>query len=184
MRGRCGGGTLAGEMCRLHNPSQRNQAPHPTVVLPHDHRAAWLSRARPALSRAGAMLGAPMRHRVLSLSLALLLLLTQQLGAAHLLSHVLHPGGLGPAHADHGHAAAALVPADTAAATHADAGDALCQVCLVLATLLAAALPTLWRWRLPRLWSAALALPATQPPARRPGAPYRARGPPGLPAPI
>ena len=119
-----------------------------------------------------------MRHRILSLSLALLLLFTQQLGAAHLLSHVLHPDGRGPAHADH------AVPAGAVEATHADAGDALCQVCLVLATLVAAALPALWRWRLPRLRPALLALPATRPPARRARAPYRARGPPVLPAPI
>lgn len=128
------------------------------------------------------MLGAPMRHRILSLSLALLLLLTQQLGAAHLLSHVLHPAGQGPAHGDHGQLAAPPVPAGAAEATHADAGDALCQVCLVLATLLAAGLPALWRWCLARLRAAALVLPATQPPAPRAGAPYRARGPPGLPA--
>ena len=131
------------------------------------------------------MLGAPMRHRILSLSLALLLLLTQQLGTAHLLWHVLHPDGHGPAHADHGPPAALLAPADSgeaAEAPHADAGDALCQVWLVLATLVAAALPVLWRWRLPRLRGVALALPATQPPALRAGAPYRARGPPGLPA--
>lgn len=125
-----------------------------------------------------------MHRRILSLSLALLLLFTQQLGAAHLLSHVLHPAGHDPALAEHGHSAAPLEPADAAEVDHADAADALCQVCLVLATLLAATLPALWRWRLPRLQSAALAQPATQPPAQRAGAPYRARGPPGLPAPI
>jgi hypothetical protein len=128
------------------------------------------------------MLGASMRRRLLSLSLALLLLLTQQLGAVHLLSHVLHPDGHGPAAvADAGHTAGSA-DAHAADSTHADAGDALCQVCLVLATLVAAALPAVWGWRLPRPQAATLALPAPRPAARRASAPYRARGPPGLPA--
>jgi len=129
------------------------------------------------------MLGASMRHRLLSLSLALLLLLTQQLGALHLLSHVLHPGGLGPAvWSDADLVAAAPAAADADEATHAAAGDALCQVCLVLATLVAAALPAVWGWRPPRPCPAALALPVPRPPARQARAPCRARGPPGLPA--
>ena len=37
------------------------------------------------------MLRAVMRRRLLALSLSLVLLLTQQLGALHLLSHVLQP---------------------------------------------------------------------------------------------
>lgn len=124
-----------------------------------------------------------MRHRLLSLSLALLLLLTQQLGALHLLSHVLHPGGQGPAvWADADLVAAAPAAADADEATHAAAGDALCQVCLVLATLVAAALPAVWGWRQPRPQLAALVLPAPRLLARRASAPYRARGPPGLPA--
>lgn len=128
------------------------------------------------------MLGASMRRRLLSLSLALLLLLTQQLGAVHLLSHVLHPAGHGPASVAHADHAAGPADAHAAEATRADAGDALCQVCLVLATLVAAALPAVWGWRLPRPQAATLALPAPRPPARRARAPYRARGPPGLPA--
>lgn len=123
-----------------------------------------------------------MRRRLLSLSLALLLLLTQQLGAVHLLSHVLHPGGHGPATAAQADQVAGPAAATAAGSIQADAGDALCQVCLVLATLLAAALPAVWGWRLPRLRAAALLLPAPRPPVRRASAPYRARGPPGLPA--
>jgi hypothetical protein len=128
------------------------------------------------------MLGTSMRRRLLSLFLALLLLLTQQLGAAHLLSHVLHPGGHGPATSAHVDHAAGPATGHADEATHAAAGDALCQVCLVLATLVAAALPAVWGWRQPRPQLAALVLPAPRLLARRASAPYRARGPPGLPA--
>ncbi len=128
------------------------------------------------------MLGASMRRRLLSLSLALLLLLTQQLGAVHLLSHVLHPGGHGPATLIQANQTALPAAAHADEATQAAAGDALCQVCLVLATLVAAALPAVWGWRPPRPQPVALVLPAPRLLARRASAPYRARGPPGLPA--
>ena len=83
------------------------------------------------------MLSAVMRCRLLALSLSLVLLLTQQLGELHLLSHVLQS----PAHRA---MLAQADPGNSASEPHrAVAGDALCQVCLVLATLGAATLPTL-----------------------------------------
>ncbi|MDO9286259.1 MAG: hypothetical protein Q7U26_15295, partial [Aquabacterium sp.] len=84
-----------------------------------------------------------MRQRTRSIALALLLLVTQQLGLLHLLSHLAPPAGHGmvqgatdraPAHAD---------------GSGNDAADALCQACLVLATLGAATLPALLRWVAP-----------------------------------
>jgi hypothetical protein len=115
------------------------------------------------------MLGTPMRHRLLALTLSLVLLLTQQLGGPHLLSHGLQPA-----------APAAAVAADGGHAHQADAADALCQVCLVLATLGAASLPLLWGWLLRPARSAAPLQRPPPAPARHAGAPYRARGPPGL----
>lgn len=122
------------------------------------------------------MLRAGMRHRLLSplLSalLGLVLLLTQQLGAVHLLSHGLQP-------AAHSAALPAPVSGDPATAdNHGDPADALCQLCLALATLAAVALPALCAWLLP-LARAAAPLPATTVVlARLAAAPYRARGPP------
>lgn len=117
---------------------------------------------RPAVSRRPA-------SAVLALILSLLLLLTQQWGTLHLLSHGLQ-----------GSAAVASADAGAAAEPQADAGDALCQVCLVLAALGAAGLPALWRWlaRPPR----AAAPPASPRPAvpRPAPAPWHARGPPVL----
>jgi hypothetical protein len=120
------------------------------------------------------MLAGPMRQSSLSFTLALLLLITQQLGLLHLLSHLAPPAGPGmvqvavdqaPAHHD---------------ATGNDAADALCQACLVLATLGAATLPALLRWVAPRAVLAAPARPALPPPATAAGVPYLARGPPTL----
>lgn len=135
------------------------------------------------------MLAGFMRRRLLPLALSVLLLLAQQLGAQHLLAHVLQPG-------EHGHAAQAAwapaahagdpahthAPDNSPAQTEADAGDALCQVCLVLATLAAVAGPLAWAWAARRVRSGApLRLASTTLP--RPGwAPYRARGPPARPA--
>ncbi|OGA99421.1 MAG: hypothetical protein A3E25_17825 [Burkholderiales bacterium RIFCSPHIGHO2_12_FULL_69_20] len=120
------------------------------------------------------MLAGPMRQRTLSIALALLLLVTQQLGLLHLLSHLAPPAGHG----------VVLQAADRAPA-HADtagndAADALCQACLVLATLGAATLPTLLRWVAPRAVFAAPARPALPPPATTAGVPYLARGPPAF----
>lgn len=122
------------------------------------------------------MLGAPMTPRLIAFALALVLLLTQQLGLQHLLSHGLQTAGLAAA-------ASAEATAHTAAHTTPDAtgdaaADGLCQACLALVVLGAATLPALLRW-------AALVQPAVAPGApvqrsvrRGAGAPYLARGPP------
>jgi hypothetical protein len=127
------------------------------------------------------MLAGSMRRRLLPLALSLLLLIAQQLGAQHLLAHVLQLDG-------HDHAGLALVDRDPAHADDpaglaaADAGDALCQICLVLATLAAVAGPVAWGWAVQRIRCTALPTQARAAPQRRAWAPYRARGPPGLPA--
>jgi hypothetical protein len=76
----------------------------------------------------------------------------------------------------------AALPSRTARTTQAEAGDALCQVCLVLATLAAVAGPVAWGWAVQRLRGTAPQPLAQAAPLRRAWAPYRARGPPGLPA--
>jgi hypothetical protein len=115
---------------------------------------------RPAVSR-----------RLVALALSLLLLVTQQWGTLHLLSHGLHGAAAVASASDHTPAAEPAL---------ADAGDALCQLCLVLAALGAAAMPALWRWlaRPPRAATPpAPPRPAAALPAR---APWHARGPPAL----
>jgi hypothetical protein len=67
-------------------------------------------------------------------------------------------------------------------AVGSDAADAMCQACLVLATLGVAKLPTLLRWVAPRAVFAAPVRPAPLPPATAAGVPYLARGPPVFPA--
>lgn len=120
------------------------------------------------------MLAGPMRQRTLSFALALLLLVTQQLGLLHLLSHLAPPAGPGVAQL-----AADRAPAHADGAGN-DAADALCQACLVLATLGAATLPALLRWVAPRAVFAAPARPALPPPATAAGVPYLARAPPAF----
>ncbi len=121
------------------------------------------------------MLRAVMRRRLLALSLSLVLLLTQQLGALHLLSHVLQP-------AAHTALLAQAEPDNSGPRAHrADAGDALCQVCLVLATLGAATLPTLWGWLARQVRTAMPLAPPRPAPSRPVPAHYHARGPPALP---
>jgi len=105
-----------------------------------------------------------MMARCLALALALLLLVTQQLGLNHLLSHGLPTP---PA------AAAAGAPQP-----EASAADGLCQVCLALAVLGTAAWPALLRWLAPVLRAAAPAAPAERSARRGAGAPYLARAPP------
>jgi hypothetical protein len=120
------------------------------------------------------MLGAAMRHRLLALCLSLLLLLTQQLGQLHLLSHGLQP----PAQTD----VQALDRADPGHSADVAAGDALCQVCLVLATLGAAGLPAVWRWLAGRASATEPLAPPRPAPARLAAVPFQARAPPALPA--
>jgi hypothetical protein len=128
---------------------------------------------RPDRDTRGGYAPARMSRRLTALLLGLLLLLTQQWGTLHLLSHGLQ-GAAAMATADAG------APSDRPGDVQPDAGDALCQVCLVLASLAAAGLPALWRWlaRPPRA-AAPLAPPCLAAPRRAP-APWHARGPPAL----
>ena len=121
---------------------------------------------------AAAMLARVMRQRFLSLTLALLLLITQQWGVLHGLSHGLHGAGQG--------VAAAQPASEPGPRDSSSAADALCQVCLVLATLGAATLPD--DWPLPAT-DACGAAPVARAPcaaARPAGTPYLARAPPAL----
>ena len=127
------------------------------------------------------MLRSVMFTRTRVFALALLLLLTQQFGVLHSLSHV-RPLPAGSAVA--ATLAAPGSPAATAATAATDPvgselpADGLCQVCLLLLALGAAALPALLQWlavRQPSLQRDRPALPARQ---TRPGAPYLARAPP------
>ena len=120
--------------------------------------------------------------RTRAFALALLLLLTQQFGVLHGLSH---SRSLPAAAAVAGAAALPDRRPDRAATDPADSespGDGLCQVCLLLVALGAAALPALLQWlagrqRCPR--RVRPALPALQ---SRHSAPYLARAPPPGPS--
>lgn len=115
-----------------------------------------------------------MTPRLIAFALALLLLVTQQLGLQHLLSHGLQSAGLAAVStsAQHAHVDASATDA---------AADGLCQACLVLVVLGAATLPALLRWAAPVRRAAAPVPPAAHAVRRGAGAPYLARGPP-LPA--
>jgi hypothetical protein len=118
------------------------------------------------------MLGPPMTPRLIALALALVLLVTQQLGLQHLLSHGLHTPGL---------AAAAPVAAHTAhgdAASADAAADGLCQACLALVVLGALTLPAGLRWAAMGLRATAPGAPRLRAVRRGAGAPYLARAPP------
>ena len=124
------------------------------------------------------MLRSVMFTRTRVFALALLLLLTQQFGVLHSLSHVR------PLPAGSAVAATLAAPGSPAATAATDPvgselpADGLCQVCLLLLALGAAALPALLQWlavRQPSLQRDRPALPARQ---TRPGAPYLARAPP------
>ncbi len=116
------------------------------------------------------MLGAPMTPRLIALALALVLLVTQQLGLQHLLSHGLHSPGL---------AAAAPAAAHTPHGDEADAAaDGLCQACLALVVLGTVALPAGLRWAAMALRTAAPGAPVLRTVRRDAGAPYLARAPP------
>ena len=119
--------------------------------------------------------------RTRAFALALLLLLTQQFGLLHNLSHVRRlPAGValaGPATASDSAAAKAATAPNHPASSELPA-DGLCQVCLLLVALGAAALPALLQWlvqRQRRLTPNRPALPAWP---IRCGAPYLARAPP------
>jgi hypothetical protein len=113
-----------------------------------------------------------MSRRLVAAVLGLLLLVTQQWGTLHVLAHALH----GPDAVAHAGSGTGLSDAPSTA----DAGDALCQVCLVLAALGAASLPALWRWLGQRSAAAAPQVPRPAPAPRRAPAPWLARGPPAL----
>jgi hypothetical protein len=123
-----------------------------------------------------------MRLRALSLALALLLLLTQQFGLQHMLSHALRaPTADRALLADGALPAGAPLTTDPTPAALSDevpGADRLCQVCLVLSAFVAACLPALLAWRArPQRWHLSAAS-RRQAPHLRPGAPYLARAPP------
>lgn len=131
------------------------------------------------------MLAPTVHHRALTLALALLLLLTQQLGAQHRALHGRVSAGLTSLSAASATVAAwlpvsaAVDPAtDDPAAPDGNPADTPCQVCLLLAALTLAAVPALLRWlgqvlrsptpRAPPAWRQTAAM----------GRPYQARAPP------
>lgn len=120
------------------------------------------------------MLALSMTSRLIALALALLLLLTQQLGLQHLLSHGLQTAGQAAV-------ATATAAADTAhgeAASADAAADGLCQACLALVVLGTAALPAGLRWAARVLRAAGPGAPMLRTVRRDAGAPYLARAPP------
>ncbi|NDG41083.1 MAG: hypothetical protein EBY28_17335 [Betaproteobacteria bacterium] len=114
------------------------------------------------------MLRTQMQHRALALALALLLLVTQQFGLQHLLSH--------------GNAAASWVTAGAAADASPDddgqPADGSCAVCAVLASIAFAALPAPLLWLTTRRRGSAPQLLACETPAARSNPHYLARAPP------
>ena len=124
------------------------------------------------------MLRSLMFTRTRVFALALLLLLTQQFGVLHSLSHVR------PLPAASGVAATLAAPGSKAAKAATDPvgselpADGLCQVCLLLVALGAAALPALLQWLAQRQRSLKPNRPALPAWRARPGAPYLARAPP------
>ena len=113
-----------------------------------------------------------MSSRLIALTLALLLLLTQQLGLQHLLSHGLKTAALADASAQIAHPAAG--DATTTDAT----ADGRCLACLALLVLGTATLPALLRWAARVLRSAAPGALVVRTVRRGAGAPYLARAPP------
>ena len=121
-----------------------------------------------------------MRPRLIALALALILLLTQQLGLQHLASHGLKTAGLAAAsataHTRHT-ANTAFTTEDGVSATDA-AADGLCQACLALVVLGTATLPALLRWAARVLHGVAPAAAMVRAVRRGAAAPYLARAPP------
>ena len=116
-----------------------------------------------------------MTPRLIALALALLLLLTQQLGLQHLLSHGLKNAELAAVAAYTAHTARTATGDATAADVTA---DGLCQACLALVVLGTATLPTLLRWAAWALRAAGPAALVVRAVRRDAGAPYLARAPP------
>jgi hypothetical protein len=114
------------------------------------------------------MLRASMQHRALALALALLLLVTQQFGLQHLLSHGSHATSW----------VAAGAAADARPADDGQPADGSCAVCAVLASIAFAVLPALLLWLATRRRGSALQLPACETPAARSNPHYLARAPP------
>lgn len=123
-----------------------------------------------------------MSSRLIALALALLLLLTQQLGLQHLLSHGLTTAALAAvagASAQITHPAAHPAAGDAAATDATDAtADGRCLACLALLVLGTATLPALLRWAARVLRTAAPGAPVVRTVRRGAGAPYLARAPP------
>ena len=137
------------------------------------------------------MLQSPMTPRLIALALALVLLVTQQLGLQHLLAHGLQTSRLAaaaaPAIAHAAHTADAAVAAVAADAADTAAGDAaspdaaaegLCQACLALVVLGTATLPALRRWAARLRRAVAPSAPVVRAVRRGAAAPYLARAPP------
>lgn len=118
-----------------------------------------------------------LHRRALALALAWLLLLTQQVGLLHLLSHAHGPGGPAPQRgvAD---AAAPAAAADRLEAADGQPADDLCRLCLGLAGLGLALVPALLPWLRAGLAPVAPRWQALHHAAARPVAAFQARAPP------
>ena len=119
-----------------------------------------------------------MQHRALALALALLLLVTQQFGLQHLLSH-----GSAAASWVAAGATALASPADTspADANPVDDGqtpDGSCAVCAMLASIAFAVVPALRLWLSTPRRGSPPQLPARETPAARSNPNYLAHAPP------
>ncbi len=113
-----------------------------------------------------------MHSRTLSFVLALLLLVTQQFGLQHRLSHALR------APADRAPVTATGNPVYLAQAEGDMSADSPCQICIALAATVLASLPALLGWR-PACQPGSPPVRAARPlPAASHHAPYVARAPP------
>jgi len=114
-----------------------------------------------------------MQHRALALALALLLLVTQQFGLQHLLSH-----GSAAASWVAAGATALASPADASPVDDGQTPDGSCAVCAVLASIAFAVMPALRLWLATPRRGSAPQLPARETPAARSNPHYLARAPP------
>ena len=127
------------------------------------------------------MLQSPMTPRLIALALALILLVTQQLGLQHLLAHGLQTARLAAAAPATAYVAHTADAADTAAGDAASpdaAAEGLCQACLALVVLGTATLPALLRWAARMRRAVAPSGPVVRVVRRGAAAPYLARAPP------